>query len=106
MFHELQYSGGAARTGKCTYSNHGLINYIDNAKCRQLKILTCKGTLRQVYIRVIDWNTISHVCIFDSAPLSLSLVQLSPLPLPCVNKYTVYMYTVCMGGMGFWTSDR
>jgi hypothetical protein len=32
---------------------HGLINYIDTkAKCRHLKILTCKGTLRQVFIRV------------------------------------------------------
>ncbi len=32
---------------------HGLINYIDTkAKCRHLKQLTCKGTLRQVFIRV------------------------------------------------------
>ncbi len=32
---------------------HGLINYIDTkAKCRHLKILTCKRTLRQVLIRV------------------------------------------------------
>jgi hypothetical protein len=30
---------------------HGLDNYIDiKAKCRQLKKLTCKGTLRQVFI--------------------------------------------------------
>jgi hypothetical protein len=30
---------------------HGLINYIDTkAKCRHLKILTCKGTFRQVFI--------------------------------------------------------
>ncbi len=32
---------------------HGLINNIDTkAKCRHLKKLTCKGTLRQVFIRV------------------------------------------------------
>jgi hypothetical protein len=30
---------------------HGLINYIDTkAKCRHLKILTCQGTLRHVFI--------------------------------------------------------
>ncbi len=35
--------------------------------------------------------------------LTFSLVQLSPLP--CVNKYTVYLYTVCKGrggGGGVW----
>ncbi len=33
------------------YPNHGLINYMDlKAKCRHLKKLTCKGTLRQVFI--------------------------------------------------------
>jgi hypothetical protein len=32
---------------------HGLINFIDTkAKCRHLKKFTCKGTLRQVFIRV------------------------------------------------------
>jgi hypothetical protein len=31
--------------------NHGLINYIDT-KAKYLKILTYKGTLRQVFIRV------------------------------------------------------
>jgi hypothetical protein len=32
---------------------HGLINYIESkAKCRHLKILTCKRTLQQVLIRV------------------------------------------------------
>jgi hypothetical protein len=33
------------------YTEHGLINYIDTkAKCRHLKKLTCKGTLRHVFI--------------------------------------------------------
>jgi hypothetical protein len=32
---------------------HGLINYIDDkAKCGHLKKITCKETLRQVFIRV------------------------------------------------------
>jgi hypothetical protein len=32
---------------------HGLINYIDTkAKCRHLEKITCKGTLRHVFIRV------------------------------------------------------
>jgi hypothetical protein len=31
----------------------GLIKFIDTkVKCRNLKLLTCKGTLRQVFIRV------------------------------------------------------
>jgi hypothetical protein len=35
------------------HQRHGLIKYIDTkAKCRHLKQLTCKGTLRQVFIRV------------------------------------------------------
>jgi hypothetical protein len=38
----------------------------------------------------------------------LSGSTLPPPPLPCVNKYTVYTYTMCWGGggMGFWASDR
>ncbi len=50
------------------------------------KKLTCKGTLRQVFIRVYRYRyTISHVGIFDSAlwtiaPLTFSLVHL-PFPL-------------------------
>ncbi len=36
---------------KSTGANHVLINYIDSIpKCRQLTKLTCKGTLRQVFI--------------------------------------------------------
>jgi hypothetical protein len=37
--------------------DYGLINCIDTkAKCRHLKILTCKGTLRQVFIRVFRYS--------------------------------------------------
>ncbi len=59
---------------------HGLINYIDNkAKCRYLKTLTCKGTLRQVFIRIYRLETGS---------------TLHPVPpLPCVNVQ--YIQTVC-----------
>ncbi len=87
--------------------NHGLINFIDTkAKCRNLKKLTCRGTLRQVFINqsLLTGDTISHVGIFDPAlwtvaPLTFSLVQLSSPPsLTCVNKYTVYTYTVWKQG--------
>ncbi len=102
--------------GKCPYkdpsmtllSDHGLINYIDiKTKCHHLKILTSEGTLRQVFIIIYRLDIVSHVGIFNPAlwivaPLSFSLVQLfPPLPLPCVNRYTVYMYTVCKGRGGY-----
>jgi hypothetical protein len=50
-----------------------------NAKCRQLKKLTCKGTLRQVFIRVYR--------------------------LGIANFLHTVSY-VGMGIMGFWASDR
>ncbi len=72
------------------------------ANCRHLKKLTCKGTLRQVFIRVYRLE-IQYVMLifFDPAlwtvaPLSFSLVPQSPFA--CVNKYTVYTCTVCKGG--------
>jgi hypothetical protein len=47
---------------------HGLINCIDNsAKCLHLKKLTCKGTLRQVLIRVYDWRHSQTWWFFDPA---------------------------------------
>ncbi len=68
-----------------------------NAKCRHLKRSVCKGTLRQVFIRVYIVScvlyTFSHVGIFNPA-------------LGSVNKYTVNTYTVCVcgGGGGLWGS--
>jgi hypothetical protein len=47
--------------------NHGLINYIHTkAKCRLLKKLTCKGTLRQVFIRVYRLEVQSVMLVFST----------------------------------------
>jgi hypothetical protein len=95
--------------------NLRLINYIETkAKCRHLKKLTCTKTLRQVFIRVYRME-IQSVVYFRPRFVNCrpsNLISGSTLPhppLPCVNKYTVYTYTVCKGGggrMGFWASDR
>jgi hypothetical protein len=54
---------------------HGLINYIDTkAKCRQLKKLTCKGTLRQVFISIYRLEIHSVILVF-----STQLCELLPL---------------------------
>ncbi len=46
---------------------HGLINYVDTkAKCRHLKKLTCKGTLRQVFIKVYRLEKQSVMLIFSA----------------------------------------
>jgi hypothetical protein len=48
--------------------DHGLINYKDTqTKCRRLKKFTCKGALRQVFIRVYGLETVRHVGISDLA---------------------------------------
>ncbi len=64
----------------------------------------CKGTLRQVFIRFIDWKY-CHSCLYfrpsfvNCCPSSLLSGSILPRSsLPCVNKYTVYKYTVCRGG--------
>ncbi len=38
----------------------------------------------------------SVMFVFSTKPLTFSLT-LSPFPLPCVNKYTVFTYTMCKG---------
>jgi hypothetical protein len=51
--------------------HHGLINYKDTkAKCRHLKKLTCKGTLRQVFIRVYRLEIQSVRLIFSTCPFT------------------------------------
>jgi hypothetical protein len=62
----------------------------------------------------IDWRYSQSCWYFwpsfvNCCPYNLLTVQL-PSPLSCVNKYTVYTNTVCVGGggvsTGFWLSDR
>ncbi len=83
-----------------------------NAKCRLLKKLTCKGTLRQVFITVYRLEIQSVMLVFTNQLCELLPLKpfwinsLPPSPLLYVNKYTVYTYTVRKGGMGFRTSDR
>ncbi len=80
---------------------YGLINYIDTkANCRHLKIITCKGTLWQVFTIVYRLEIQSVMLVFstqfcDCCRFKLSGSTLPPSPLPCVNKYTVYTCTVC-----------
>ncbi len=81
---------------------HGLINYMDTkAKCRHLKKLT---SIRRCLSEFIDWKYSQSSWYFRPSfvnHLTFSLVQLSaPLPLPCVNKYTIFTYTVCKGRGG------
>jgi hypothetical protein len=42
----------------------------------------------------------THLCELLPLYNLLSGSTLPPSPLPCVNKYTVYTYTVCFGGGG------
>ncbi len=85
--------------------DHGLFNNIDTkAKCRHLKKLTCKGTLRQVFIRVYRLEIHLDMLVFSTELCELLPLQFlsasNPPPLPCVNKYTV-RYSV-QGGGGIW----
>jgi hypothetical protein len=100
-------------------TTHGLINYTETKeKCRHLKKkLTCKWTMRRVFIRVYGLEIQSVMLVFwpsfvNCCPSNLlSGSILPPSPLPCVNtvlvKYTV-LYTMCKEGRGawFWASDR
>ncbi len=68
-------------------NTHGLINYKDTkTKCRRLKILTCKGTLRQV-------PSFVNYC-----PLTFFLVHFPP-PFPVLTKQYVGLGG---GGEGCW----
>jgi hypothetical protein len=76
--------------------NHGLISFIDTkAKCRHIKKLTCKGTLRQVFIRVIDWRY-SQPCWYFWP--SFELFTPPPPPYP-VSKYNKVCDWEGMGGI-------
>ncbi len=86
---------------------HVQINYKDTkAKWRPLKKLTCKGIYGRCLSEFIDWRYSQSCCYFRPSCVNccpsnlLSGSTPSPHPLPCVNKYTVYTYTVCNGGGG------
>ncbi len=100
--------------------NNGLINYTGTkAKCRHLKILTCKGTLRQVFSRVYRLEIQSLMLVFSTQFCELlplyNLLSGStlppPSPLPTFPVWISILYTrmQCVrggGGYGFWASDR
>ncbi len=66
-------------------------------------------TLRQVFIRVYRLVIQSVMLVFSTQLCELFLLEptlwfkpspFPPPPPPCVNKYTVFTYTVCRGVMG------
>jgi hypothetical protein len=64
--------------------------------------------MRHVCIRVYRLEIQSVMLVFSSQlcellPLQPSHWFNSP-PLPCVNKYAVYTYTVCKEGGGVWST--
>jgi hypothetical protein len=98
--------------------DHGLINYTDaKAKCRHLKKLNWKGTLRQVFICLrpppllgfcLGWSS-NFVCSQSGQIQSVTILQ-NPVPSPL---HTAYVYTVHgilihtrKGGGGSWTREK
>jgi hypothetical protein len=88
----------------CTPSPHELINYKDTkAKCRHLKKLACD----RCFLEFIYWRYDQSCWYFRPSFVNccpsnlLSDSNLPPLPLTCVNKYTVYTYTVWKGVRGY-----
>jgi hypothetical protein len=84
--HQLMNTQGQITTTRVSL-DYGLINYIETkGKCRNLKKLTCKGTLRRVFIRVYGLEIQSVVLVFSTQicellPLSPSIWFISP-PIP------------------------
>jgi hypothetical protein len=84
---------------------HGLINQRNQSKMSSKK-LTYKGTCRQMFFRVYRLEIQSGMLVRPSFVncCSSNFLSGTTLPLsslPCVNRYTVYTYTVCKGG-GVW----
>ncbi len=89
--------------------------YIDiKAKCSHLKKLTCKGTLRQVFIRLyrqeiqlVLYFQPSFVNCCPSNLLSGSTLPQSPPP-SLLKVHILNTHILCRRGgvMGFWASDR
>jgi hypothetical protein len=80
--------------------NHGLTNYIEtNAKCRHLKKLSCKGILRQVFIRVYSQSCwYFRPSFVNCCPTNLSGSSLTP-PLFPVWKSIQYTCIQCLKGI-------
>ncbi len=96
--HQLMNIQGQITTTRVSL-DHGLINYIDSkGKFRHLKIFTCKGNSRQVFIRVYGPYIQSVMLVLSTQlcellPLSTSLWFNSPSsPFPVV--YCVHVYSV------------
>jgi hypothetical protein len=69
-----------------------------------LKKLTCKGTLRQVFVRVYRLEIQSVMLVFLTLPGEILSLQPSlwftPPPPPSLCQSTVYADTVRLGGGG------
>jgi hypothetical protein len=68
------------------------------------KKIDLKRTLRQVFIRFIDWIYSQSFWYFRPGLelLRLSLSHWFNSPLPCVNEFIAYTYTKCKGGGGWY----
>ncbi len=110
MLSSYGYVGQFVCVNNCG-ETHGLINYIcTEAKCLHLKKLKCKGTLRQVFIRVCRLVSQSVMLVVSTqpwevrtvAPQPFSLVKLHPPPPSmCEQIYCLHVYCIkCVGGGG------
>jgi hypothetical protein len=82
---------------------HGLINYryLDTkAKCRHLKKFTCKGKLRQVFIRVYRLEIQSVMLLFSTKLCELLPPSLWFSPSPSPTPSCTCTGTVCNEGDG------
>ncbi len=114
MFIKIMY---LTRQRQCMLFSHGLINYIDTKeKCRHLKKLTCKGTLRQVFICLrppfllgfcLGWSS-NYVGsksgqiyrVLNSCRLWSSTGLNTPHPLPATHCLYVLYFDTGKGGAG------
>ncbi len=87
---------------------HELFNHIQQTpkkpNCRHLKILICKGTLRQVFIRVFRLEIQSAMLVYSTQLCELLPLQPSlwfnspPFPVWISILYTIHVYSVGGGG--------
>ncbi len=91
--------------GKVFRERHRYKHGLNNFKDTKPKILSLL-----VFTRVCRLEIQSVMLVFSSSfvnycPSNLISGKLSPLPPPCVNKYTVYTYTVCKRGGSMGSSE-